>query len=180
MQKYAFTTSDGKRVVFREPKSSDARSLMTFINAFVGEEKSGLLIDKKTPLRAERRWLKARLQEIKEKTQVMLVVEFEGRIVGNCDISRRIWKESHRAFLGIALSREIQGRGVGEALIKKTIALAKQRMHGLEVVDLQVIDYNGRAKGLYKKLGFVKVARMPNAVKEGHEYFDEDWMTLHL
>lgn len=82
--------------------------------------------------------------------------------------------------MGIALSREIQGRGVGEALIKKTIALAKQRMHGLEVVDLQVIDYNGRAKGLYKKLGFVKVARMPDAIKEDHEYFDEDWMALRL
>ena len=180
VQRYVFTARDGKKVVFREPRSTDARSLMDFINGFVGEEKSGLLIDKKTNIRAERRWLKQRIREIKGKLTVMLIVEYEGRIVGNCDVKRRVWKESHRAVFGIALSREVRGRGIGEALIRKTIALAKQRMRGLEVIDLAVIDYNRRAKGLYSKVGFVKVARMPHAIKEDREYFDEDWMVMRL
>ena len=180
MQRYVFTARDGKKVVFREPRSTDARSLMDFINEFVGEEKSGLLIDKKTNIRAERRWLKQRMREIKGKLTVMLLVEYEGRIVGNCDVKRRMWKESHRAVFGIALNKEIRGRGIGEALIRKTIALAKQRMRGLEAIDLAVIDYNKRAKGLYGKVGFAKVARMPRAIKEEHQYFDEDWMVLRL
>jgi RimJ/RimL family protein N-acetyltransferase len=180
MQRFAFTARDGKKVVFREPRSTDAKSLMNFINEFVDEDRSGLLIDKRTNIRAERRWLKQRIGEIKEKTTVMLVVELDGKIVGNCDVKRRMWKESHRAVFGIALNREARGRGIGEALIRKTITLAKQRMRGLEVIDLAVIDYNKRAKGLYSKVGFVKVARMPRAIKENHEYFDEDWMVLHL
>lgn len=180
MQRYVFTANDGKKVVFREPRSTDARPLMEFINAFVEEERSGLLINKETKIREERRWLKSRLKSVKQKTVVMLVVERDGKIVGNCDVERRIWKESHRASLGIALSREIRGIGVGEELIKRIVALAKQRMHGLERLDLQVIDYNKRAKGLYRKVGFEKVARMPNAVKEGREYFDEDWMILRV
>ena len=180
MQRYAFTAKDGKKVVFREPKSTDARSLMDFINGFVGEEKSGLLIDKKANIREERRWLKQRIREIKKKQTVMLLVECEGRVVGNCDVTRRIWKESHRAVFGIALSSEARGRGIGEALIRRTIALARQRMRGLEAIDLAVIDYNKRAKELYSKVGFVKVARMPRAIKEDREYFDEDWMVMRL
>jgi RimJ/RimL family protein N-acetyltransferase len=180
MQRYAFTARDGKKVVFREPRSADARSLMDFINGFVGEGRSGLLIDKKTDIKAEKRWLKARMREIKGKQTVMLLVECEGRVVGNCDVKRRIWKESHRAVFGIALSEEVRGKGIGEALIRKTIALAKQRMRGLEAIDLAVIDYNRRAKGLYGKVGFVKVARMPRAIKEDREYFDEDWMVMRL
>jgi len=180
VQRYVFTARDGTKVVFREPRSTDARSLMDFINEFVGEEKSGLLIDKKTNIRAERRWLKQRIREIKGKQTVMLLVECEGRIVGNCDVKRRMWKESHRAVFGIALNKEVRGRGIGEALIRKTIALAKQRMRGLEAIDLAVIDYNKRAKGLYSKVGFVKVARMPRAIKEERQYFDEDWMVMRL
>lgn len=180
MQRYAFTAKDGKKVVFREPKSTDARLLMDFINGFVGEEKSGLLIDKKANIREERHWLRQRIREMKKKQTVMLLVECDGRIVGNCDVRRRVWKESHRAVFGIALSSEARGRGIGEALIRRTISLAKQRMRGLEAIDLAVIDYNERAKGLYSKVGFVKVARMPRAIKEDREYFDEDWMVMRL
>ena len=180
MQRYAFTATDGKKVVFREPRSTDARALMDFINGFVGEDRSGLLIDKKTDIKAEKRWLKQRMREIKGRLTVMLLVECEGRVVGNCDVKRRMWKESHRAVFGIALSEEVRGKGIGEALIRKTIALAKQRMRGLEAIDLAVIDYNRRAKGLYSKVGFVKVARMPRAIKEDREYFDEDWMVMRL
>ncbi len=180
MQRYTFTAKDGTKVVFREPRPSDARALMNFINGFVGQERSGLLISKKTTIREERKWLRERLNEIKAKKTVMLLVELDGRVVGNSDVNRRIWKESHRAVFGIALSREIQGKGIGEQLIRRVVGLAKQRMKGLERVDLQVIDYNDRAKGLYRKVGFVKVARLPEAIKEDKEYFDEDWMVLRV
>ncbi len=153
---------------------------MNFINAFVDERRSGLLISKKTNIREEKAWLRARLSEIKAKRTVMLLVESDGRVLGNSDVTRRIWKESHRGVFGIALSKEIQGKGIGEQLIKKVIGLAKQRMRGLERIELQVIDYNDRAKGLYRKMGFVKVAHMPSAIKEDSEYFDEDWMILKL
>jgi len=180
VQRYTYTAKDGTKVVFREPRPGDARALMDFINGFVNQDRSGLLISKKANMRDERKWLRDRLKEIKAKRTVMLLVERDGRVVGNSDVTRRIWKESHRGVFGIALSKEIQGKGIGEQLIKRVIGLAKQRMRGLERIDLQVIDYNDRAKGLYKKVGFVKVARMPEAIKEDKEYFAEDWMILKL
>jgi RimJ/RimL family protein N-acetyltransferase len=180
VERYTHKAKDGTKVVFREPRPDDSKALMDFINGFVDQERSGLLISKRTNIREERKWLGARLSEIKAKKTVMLLVERDGRIVGNCDVSRRMWKEAHRAVLGIALSKEIQGKGIGEKLIGRVVRLAKRRMKGLERIDLQVIDYNDRAKRLYKKVGFVKVARMPEAVKEGGEYYAEDWMVMKL
>ncbi|MBE3049007.1 hypothetical protein IMZ48_42215, partial [Candidatus Bathyarchaeota archaeon] len=104
MTKHKFTASDGTIVVFREPKPSDAKLLMDFINAFVAEPMSGLLINKRVRLREERVWLRGWLADIKNRKGVMLLVEADGRIKGNCTVSRLVWKSSHMADAGIALS----------------------------------------------------------------------------
>lgn len=174
------TATDGTRVVFREPKLTDTRGFMDFINEFVDEPGSGILINQRIDLKEEAQWLKTQIKDIKGRKTVMLTVELDGKIVGNCDIRRRPWKQSHRATMGIALSKEIRGMGIGEALMLKTIDLAEKRMPGLEMIDLSVLAYNKRAKGLYKKLGFVRVGRVPDSVKEGREYFGEELLIKRL
>ena len=84
------------------------------------------------------------------------------------------------ALLGVALSKEMRGRGIGEELMRRSIALAHKRFKGLERVELTTFSYNKRAQALYKKLGFIKVGRMPRALKEGRRYFDEFFMILDL
>jgi RimJ/RimL family protein N-acetyltransferase len=180
MQRFVFTAQDGKKVLFREPKKTDARLLMEFINAFVDEPRSGLLINRKGTLKEEQAWLKQTLESIKNRKTVMLTVEFEGKLVGNCDLRRLTWKSSHVADLGIAISKEMRGKGIGEALVKKTIELAKKRMRGLELVTLKTFEYNKSAQGLYKKVGFFEVGRIPMGNKEGDEYFDDLIMVLRL
>jgi len=177
---YNFTATDGTKVVFREPRPTDAKLFMNFINSFVTEQYSGILIDSKVNLSEERRWLNGWISDIKHRKGVMLSVEMDGKIVGNCTISRMIWKQSHRAGMGIAVSKEMRGKGIGEELMKRTIDLARKRLRGLEMIELSVLAYNKRASGLYKKLGFVRVGRMPDSVKEGREYFDEFMMVRYL
>jgi RimJ/RimL family protein N-acetyltransferase len=180
MVSYRFKARDGTVVTFREPRSSDARQLMEFINRFVDEPMSGIVVNRKTTLREERSWLADRLREIRNKETVMLVVESGGRIMGNCDVGRYRHKKSHRALFGIALNMEIRGKGVGEALMRKVIGLARQRFKGLEFIDLSAMNYNARALNLYRKIGFVELARIPKAMKEGDTYVDEALMTLPL
>jgi ribosomal protein S18 acetylase RimI-like enzyme len=110
----------------------------------------------------------------------MLLVEADGRIKGNCTVSRLVWKSSHMADAGIALSKDVRGRGIGEALMKETIELARKRMRGLEMIQLKAFDYNERALELYKKLGFVVVGRIPRANKEGKDYYDDVLMVKQL
>ena len=177
---FRFIGKDGTRLLFREPGPKDAPQLMRFINALVNERRSGLLIDKKVSLETEKAWLKGWLADVKQRRGVMLLVENDGRIVGNSTVSRLPWKSAHAADVGIALSGEIRGIGVGEALMTKTIALARSRMRGLEMLHLKAIAYNDRARALYDKLGFVEVGRIPKANKEGREYFDDILMVKFL
>ncbi len=180
MVAFRFTAKDGTELVFREPGPNDSPKMMRFINAFVSEPRSGLLIDRKVTLAAEKIWLKAWLADVKHGRGVMLLVEKDGRMVGNCTASRLTWKNSHVADIGIALSKEIRGKGVGEALMIRTIELARKRMRGLEVLHLKAIAYNERARALYEKLGFVQVGRIPKANKEGQDYFDDILMLKFL
>ena len=178
--KFRFTAKDGTMVVFREPKPADARQLMELINAFVTERMSGLLIDRRVSLKEEKAWLAGWIADIRNRKGVMLLAEVDGRIKGNCTVTRQIWKSSHVADAGIALSRDIRGKGIGEALMDRTIELARERMRGLEMIQLKAFAYNERALELYRKIGFVEVGRIPKASKEGKDYYDDVLMVKFL
>jgi len=177
---YRFTARDGTKVVFREPRQTDAKQLKDFINSFVKEPRSGLLINRRVSLRDEKAWLKVWIADIRRRKGVLLLVEVDGKIKGSCSILRLMWKSSHVADAGIALSVEVRGKGIGEALMKKTIQLARKRMRGLEMIQLKAFSYNKRALDLYKKLGFVEVGRVPRANKEGKKYYDDVLMVRFL
>ncbi len=174
-----FTAKDGTRIVLREPMSTDARPMMRYINSVIRERRSGILMNRPVTLKQEEAWLKTRLEEIKKRSEVMLVAEADGRIVGNCHVSRRPWKESHRAMIGVVLVKSMRGIGIGRVLMKETMDLSKERMRGLESFDLSVLDYNEAAQALYRSLGFVEVGCIPDAMKEDGEYSDEILMVLY-
>jgi RimJ/RimL family protein N-acetyltransferase len=180
MVRSSFIAKDGTEVIIREPVKTDAALLMRLVNAVIDEPMSGLLINKKIGLEYERKWLKGRLDEIRSKKIVQLVAEVDSKIVGSCSVDRRRYKESHRAELGIAISKDYRGKGIGEALMRMSIRLAKQRMKGLEQIDLQTFSYNKRSQNLYKKVGFVRTGYVPRAIKEGNEYYGEHVMVLLL
>jgi RimJ/RimL family protein N-acetyltransferase len=180
MVRFEHVASDGTELVFREPVKGEAKALMSFINSFVDEPMSGLLIDKKVSLRGEEKWLESRLGEIRSRSVVMLLAERDGRVVGSCHMSRLPWKHSHRADIGVALKHDVRGKGVGEALMRRTMELGIRRFRGLETVELSAFAYNDRALALYKKLGFEECARIPRSAKEGRTYFDEVLMRLDL
>lgn len=167
-------------LVFREPSRADARAYMLFINSLAGEPMSGLSVNKKVTLREEERWLEGVLRDCRARRTVMLMAEREGAVLGNCEVTRMPFKHAHRANIGVALRKDARGKGIGEALMRRTMELAARRIKGLEAIELATFGYNDRAISLYKKLGFVEIARIPRAVKEGGEYFDEVLMQLEL
>jgi RimJ/RimL family protein N-acetyltransferase len=180
MFKKKFVTRDGTEVLFREPKKSDAEGAMKCINAFVNEKRSGVNINKKVTLKEEKGWITGMLAAVKKKQKVMLVIDYKGKYMGACTIECRRWKQSHMAVLGIAISRGFRERGIGTALLKEAIRLAKKRMKGLEIIELTHVSYNKRSRHVYKKVGFKQVAIIPDSTKERREYFDQPLMYLYL
>lgn len=180
MARYEYVACDGTKLIFREPVKGEARALMSFINPFVDERRSGLLINRKVNLKSEEKWLESQLSDIRSRVVVMLLVELDGRVVGSCHMHRLSGKHFHRAVLGVALQREIRGKGVGEALMRKTMELGIRRFRGLETIELSSFAYNERAQSLYRKLGFREFCRVPRSAKEEGQYFDEVMMRLEL
>lgn len=180
MTQRRLVAKDGTEFGIREPTSADAKAMMRYINSVIREKKSGIIMDRPVTLKQEEEWLKARLEEIRKRTTVILVAEVDGKIVGNCHVSRHPWKEKHRAAIGIALVREARGKGIGQVLMKETMELSAKRMAGLESFDLSVLEYNDRAQALYRSLGFFEVGCIPRSMKEGEEYSDEKIMVRFI
>ena len=72
--------------------------------------------------------------------------------------------------LGIAVLKNARSVGLGKALMKSLIQLATQM--NLRVVILVTFATNTIAHGLYKKVGFVEVGRIPKGIHRDGSYID--------
>jgi ribosomal protein S18 acetylase RimI-like enzyme len=83
-----------------------------------------------------------------------LVAVAGGAIVGMLHVEK-----SRHGFgeIGMAVTREWRGRGVGSALL--AAAIDRARENGLHKLSLSVFAHNDAAIGLYRKLGFVEEGR---------------------
>lgn len=101
-------------------------------------------------------------------------------VAGNCEISfRNGIKTSHRATIAIAILKDCWGIGIGSSMFEELVAAAQNC--GTEIMELQFIGGNERAKHLYEKFGFRVVSERPNAfkVKDG-TYLSEIYMQKYL
>ena len=94
---------------------------------------------------------------------------------GNCEITFRSgMKTGHRAVVAIAILEKYWNLGIGSAFFTEMIEAAKAS-DGIEIVELDFIEGNSRARALYEKFGFRITGMIPNAIKlrDGsckHEY----------
>jgi ribosomal protein S18 acetylase RimI-like enzyme len=87
-----------------------------------------------------------------------------GQVVGWCDVvpkPRPIY--SHVGVLGMGLLPEFRGQGLGDRLIRQTLAAA--RVFGLNRVELSVRENNAGAVALYKRVGFEIEGLQRNATR---------------
>ena len=97
--------------------------------------------------------------------EVELVAEVAGSIVGQAGIRvlGRADKVKHRATFGISIDRDFWHLGIGRALTKACIQLAKQA--GYLQLELEAVADNERALGLYESEGFVEYGRNPKGFR---------------
>ena len=84
---------------------------------------------------------------------VQLVVRSAERVVGWCDVQRHGFEGfRHGGVLGIGLRPEWRTRGVGAALLARTLEAAEAE--GMTRVELEVFASNTRAIRLFERAGF--------------------------
>lgn len=123
-------------------------------------------------------WIDRKLANIKRL--IPLVAVHDNRIVGFCAIR----KSSHArrrgiGGIGIFIHQEFHNAGLGTAMIKLALDLAKKQ--GLRRIRLEVIEGNRAAVRLYEKAGFMVEGRMRSSfLDDDNRYHDSLIMGILL
>ena len=157
---------DGRIAILRSPlPEQDAEDMRQYLLDICGEtpflanypeEWEALTVEREREI----------LQRFLESDAVlMLVAEVDGHIAGNCQVAfnNRI-KIRHRGSVAIALRQAYWNLGIGTAMFRELMDVARQRK-GLQRLELEFIEGNSRARALYEKMGFRVVATVPQAVR---------------
>lgn len=154
---------NGKDAVLRSPRVDDAAEMISYLNDVCSETDflARYPEEKVYTVEKEEKFLTA---IVESPSDLMIVCTVDGKVAGNCHIVfMTTIKTRHRATVMIALRREFWGLGIGQAMFREMIAAAKA--HGTEQLELEMIEGNERAMGLYRKMGFEVVAKLPDAYR---------------
>ncbi|MFH1056781.1 MAG: GNAT family N-acetyltransferase [Candidatus Micrarchaeota archaeon] len=91
-------------------------------------------------------------ERLKSKNVFYFVALLEGHTVGFADVD--VQDDGNAKLLGLAVLKELQGKGIGKKLLEKALAFAKEKR--CPSVFLFVAEDNEIAKKLYAEFGFVK------------------------
>ena len=170
---------DGRRAVLRTPEVDEAESQLNFIKTASGETDflTRYPEEWEIPLEKEAAWISSVRSSPNE---LVIACYVDGEQAGSCDVSFLIGKKAgHRAGVGIALLRKYWNLGIGSALFSELIAAAQAR--GTEIMELEFVEGNDRARHLYEKFGFSIVSVKPKAFKlKDGSYRNEYYMQKYL
>lgn len=170
---------DGRTAVLKNPEIADAEKMLQYITKACGETDFLARYPEEWSITVEQEeaWVK-RLLESPNSLSIACFVD--GQVAGNCEISfRSNLKMRHRATVAIAVLREYWDLGIGSAMFQELIAAAQNR--GVEIMELEFVEGNDRARRLYEKFGFTIVGEKPDAIKlKDGSYLKEIHMQKHL
>lgn len=158
-----FVLKDGRTAVLRNPTADDAPRLLDYMLATAGETEFVLRYPEECRMTEaqERAFLEGALED---PDRMMLSCFVDGELAGNCSIQFETrQKFRHRASVAIALYQRFWGLGIGTAMFDVMTETARKR--GVMQLELDYIEGNDRARALYEKVGFVEVARHPDAIR---------------
>jgi len=170
-----------KEIIIRKLSNGDLRNVKRFqdlINSLI-EEKAQISLNKKLSLKEEKEWLKRQLGQIKNQKTVFLLAECDNKVIGTTGIDLRRGRQEHVGEFGISIRNGYRGIGLGKYLMKEIIKLAKKELKP-KIIRLSVFPTNKAAIGLYKKLGFKKVAKIPKQIQYKGKLLDEIIMLLKV
>ena len=161
-----FTLKDGRKALLRNPQNRDITGLLDYLVKSAGESGEFILRSPeecgKYTAEGEAKWIETMNAS---ETSATLVCEVDGKIAGNCEVVRRTQlKLRHRANIGVALTKEFWGLGIGTAMFQELIHIAGG-WEGLAQMELEFVEGNARARALYEKMGFRIVGVRPDAFR---------------
>lgn len=160
----AIRLKDGRAALLRAPRpAEDAQAVVDYLLITARETEFVMRCPEECTQTVEEE--QAYLQATNDSSDTyMIVCEVAGEVAGICHLklNSRL-KIRHRAEVGIALKQKFWRLGIGTALFEELIALARGQQ--VEQLELNCVEGNERARGLYEKMGFHAVAVIPDAFR---------------
>ncbi len=125
-------------------------------------------------------WSKRIMGDIKNGHLTFLVAVDGDSVLGFCFAKKKDVPDSelsHVGILGMRVTRDMRGKGIGKAMMREIIKRSRGRF---EMLELSVMSTNTVGKRLYGKAGFRRWGIAPRAVKRGRRYIDMEHMALRL
>lgn len=173
------TLKDGRIAILKSPCVEDAEKMLNCIRQSSGEtdflnrypEEWNISVEQ------EEAWVSS-LRSSSDTLGIACYVD--GEVAGSCEIRFRGGiKTAHRANIGISILKDYWNLGIGSAMFEELVVAAQNR--GTEIMELEFIEGNERAKHLYEKFGFRVVSERPNAFKlKDGTYRSEIYMQKYL
>ena len=174
------TLKNGKKALIRNGEFSDGAAVYENFNQTHAETDYMLSYPDENSFNAEQE-----ADFLKEKTdsdnEIEIVAVVDGEIVGSAGIEAvgAKYKVRHRADLGIGISKEYWGLGLGKAFMNACIECAKEA--GYTQLELNVVAENERAIALYRSFGFKEFGRNPRGFNSRESGYQElVYMLLEL
>lgn len=153
---------NGKKVLVRKPKIEDAKALINVI--ITADTETKFLGRKIGEFNLTEKEEEQKIEKILNSNTGWFVVEYEGRIIGQCSIGlvRNNERFCHRGEVAFILLKEYWGLGIGGKMMEECIRWAKD--NNLTQIELSIVKENERALKMYKDFGFEIVGEIPRAL----------------
>lgn len=159
-----FETKNGKEVFVRTAQVEDAKAIFEIQKSIASEEI--FMLRDLSELSFNQSNSQEKISNYKSNENwLYLVAEFEGSVVGFCEISNGYFnKTKHCADFSVFIHKNFRSLGIGQILLNSLLDWAEKNPNLLKVT-LAVFSTNERAISLYKKLGFQVEGNCPKDMK---------------
>lgn len=158
----------------RAARESDVRALLDIIN-YEAEHSSATFLLRKRTLEERTEWF----HEHGSKTRPLIVAEEDGQTVGYASLSQYRENDAYAATaeLSIYIHHDCRGQGIGEALMKEILRIAKVES-GIHAVISVITAGNEASVRLHKKYGFTYCGTLKETGEKFGRWLDVDFYEL--
>ncbi len=161
---FDFKLKDGRTATLLSPRDEDINGVIEYLKISAGETEFILRYPEecgKYTYDAE----KAIFDRMNASDdEAMFICLVDGKVAGNCGIHFNTnLKTRHRAGVAIALCKEFWNLGIGTRMFEEMEKLALTKSY-VQILELDFVEGNTRARALYEKMGYKIIGRRPNAI----------------
>lgn len=168
LKTWEFKSSDNRTIIVRHAYPEDAQTLHRGFCDVVGEQRwlptlhtNGTVSD----------WI-SWIHRTRRTREALLVAEIDYKYAGHLSLQPEDWEASqHVARLGIIVTKNLRGIGVGKSLMLAANEVAREK--GFEKIVLSTFADNDIARHLYESVGYRLVGIRENHFKMPYGYVDE-------